>query len=87
LIDGSNRSAPNDQWWQLYQTTADQQLKKTAYRNMRYFGRHPEVISIRSPNFRGPFTFISVWQALALQSLNFFRDRRSTRFLPLTASP
>jgi CHAT domain-containing protein/tetratricopeptide (TPR) repeat protein len=46
-----------EQWRQVYQTTADQTIRKTAFRNTRYFARHPEVKPFASPYFWAPFTF------------------------------
>jgi CHAT domain-containing protein len=52
----AGKMALADHWRQVYQTTSDQETKKAAFRNMRYFTRHPAVKPFASPYFWGPFT-------------------------------
>jgi CHAT domain-containing protein/tetratricopeptide (TPR) repeat protein len=46
-----------DQWRQMYRVAADQEVKKMAFSNYRYFERHPQVKPFTSPYFWASFTF------------------------------
>jgi CHAT domain-containing protein len=47
-------------WEQVYLTTADPGVVRTAFRSMRYYANHPEDRPFSSPYYWAPFTFAGV---------------------------